>query len=123
MQMSLRVRERYIRERIAANSVSLHVAVDRQDLAGDRLGGIGGKEDDESGNVLQVYQVLEQLVGHRLDLDLVERPAAASSRPWKTFWMRAPPTAPGNMAIARILRGRSIESVFMKTTRPHVIIE
>jgi hypothetical protein len=54
----------------------LSVIIDRQHLAADRLGGVGGEEHRERRDVFQVDHRLDRLRGHRLGAHLLDRPAA-----------------------------------------------
>jgi hypothetical protein len=54
----------------------LPVVVDRQHLAADRLGRVGGEEHRERRDVLGLDHRLDRLRGHRLGAHLLDRPAA-----------------------------------------------
>ena len=53
----------------------LPVVVDRQHLAADRLGGIGGEERRERRDVRGLDHRLDRLRGHRFGAHLLDRPA------------------------------------------------
>src|SRR5579862_2917370 len=54
----------------------LAIVIDRQHLAADRLGGVGGEEHRERGDVFRVDHRLNRLLGHRRGAHLLDRPAA-----------------------------------------------
>jgi hypothetical protein len=54
----------------------LPVVIDRQHLAADRLGGVGGEEDRERRDVRGPDHRLDRLRGHRLGAHLLDRLAA-----------------------------------------------
>ena len=54
----------------------LPVVVDRQHLAADRLGRVGGEEHRERRDVRWLDHRLDRLRGHRLGAHLLDRPAA-----------------------------------------------
>jgi hypothetical protein len=54
----------------------LLVVIDRQHLAADRLGGVGGEEHREGGDVFRVDHRLDRLLGHRHRAHFLDRSAA-----------------------------------------------